>query len=67
MTQQELADRAKATQQTIIALEANRYAPSLPLAFRIARVFGVTIEDACQYDDDAIVCGELSSMMLRLV
>lgn len=52
MTQQELADRARVTRQTIIALEANRYAPSLPLAFRIARVFGVTVEEAFQYDED---------------
>ena len=45
MTQQDLADRAKVTRQTIIALEAGRYVPSLLLAFRIARVFGVTIDD----------------------
>jgi len=45
MTQQELADRAKVTRQTIIALEAGRYVPSLLLAFRIARVFHVTVDD----------------------
>ncbi|MCK4776112.1 MAG: helix-turn-helix transcriptional regulator [Candidatus Krumholzibacteria bacterium] len=45
MTQQQLADRARCTRQTIIALEQNRYLPSLVLAFRIARVFGVPIED----------------------
>jgi putative transcriptional regulator len=45
MTQQELAERAGVTRQTIIALEANRYVPSLRLAFRIARVFGVTVEE----------------------
>jgi putative transcriptional regulator len=45
MTQQDLADRAKVTRQTIIALEAGRYAPSLLLAFRIARVFDVTVDD----------------------
>ncbi len=48
MTQQELANRVKVTRQTIIALEANRYAPSLPLAFRIAAVFGVSVEDVFQ-------------------
>ncbi len=51
MTQQQLADRAGVTRQTIIALEANRYAPSLPLAFRIARVFDTNIEDVFEYDD----------------
>lgn len=50
MTQQELADRTGVTRQTIIALEAGKYAPSLPLAIRIARVFGVTVEDVFQID-----------------
>jgi putative transcriptional regulator len=45
MTQQYLAERVGVTRQTIIALEAGRYAPSLPLAVRIARVFGVGVED----------------------
>jgi len=51
MTQQELAERAGVTRQTIIALESNRYVPSLLLAFRIAQVFGVTIEDVFQLSD----------------
>ncbi|MDY7011913.1 MAG: helix-turn-helix transcriptional regulator [Planctomycetota bacterium] len=51
ITQQELANRVKVTRQTIIALEANKYAPSLPLAFRIARVFGVPVEEVFQYDE----------------
>jgi putative transcriptional regulator len=50
MTQQELAERAGVTRQTIIALEAGKYAPSLLLAFRIAAVFGVRIEDVFQYE-----------------
>jgi len=50
MTQQELADRAGVTRQTIIALEASKYLPSLHLAFRIARVFGVSIEEVFQYE-----------------
>ena len=50
MTQQELADRVFATRQTIAALEANQYAPSLLLAFRIARVFGVALEAVFQYE-----------------
>jgi putative transcriptional regulator len=50
MTQQQLADRVGVTRQTIIAIEAGNYAPSLPLAFRIARTFGVRIEQVFQYD-----------------
>lgn len=45
MTQQALADACGVTRQTIIALEAGRYAPSLELAFRIAHAFGVGVED----------------------
>lgn len=52
MTQRELAERVGVTRQTIIALEAGKYAPSLLLAFRIARAFGVGIEDVFQYDDN---------------
>jgi len=51
MTQQELANRAGVTRQTIIALEANRYVPSLLLAYRISRVFGVKIEDVFQFEE----------------
>ena len=51
MTQQELADKVGVTRQTIIATEAGKYAPSLPLAFRIARTFSVPIEDVFQYED----------------
>ena len=52
MTQQQLADKAGVTRQTIIAIEAGKYAPSLPLAFRIARTFGLPLEDVFQYQDD---------------
>lgn len=45
MTQQNLADACSVTRQTIIALEAGKYAPSLELAFRIADALGVRIED----------------------
>ena len=45
MTQQALADTCGVTRQTIIALEAGRYAPSLELGFRIADALGVRIED----------------------
>jgi len=52
MTQQQLADKVGVTRQTIIATEAGKYAPSLPLAFRIARTFAVPIEQIFQYQDD---------------
>ncbi|MEY2853421.1 MAG: hypothetical protein RL030_553 [Pseudomonadota bacterium] len=45
MTQQHLADVVGATRQTIIAIESGKYAPSLELAFRIARAFGRGVED----------------------
>jgi putative transcriptional regulator len=51
MTQQALAERVGVTRQTIIALEAGKYAPSLLLAFRLARAFGVGIEGVFQYHD----------------
>jgi len=51
MTQEELANRAGCTRQTIIALEQNRYVPSIELAFRIARAFGVPLEEVFQYED----------------
>ncbi|MHC4739285.1 MAG: helix-turn-helix transcriptional regulator [Planctomycetota bacterium] len=52
MTQQQLADAAGVTRQTIIAIEAGKYAPSLTLAFKIARVFAVPLEDVFQYEQD---------------
>ena len=45
MTQQELAERAGVTRQTIIAVEGGKYTPSLMLAFKLAKVFGVGVED----------------------
>jgi putative transcriptional regulator len=52
MTQQELADLAGCTRQTILALEQGKYVPSLSLAFRIARVFESTIEDVFEFGGD---------------
>ncbi len=49
MTQQELAERVGVTRQTIIALEAGKYIPSLLLAFRLAGAFGVRVEDVYEY------------------
>jgi len=51
MTQQQLADKAGVTRQTIVAIEKGNYSPSLELAFRISRVFGKPIEEIFQYDD----------------
>jgi putative transcriptional regulator len=53
MTQQELATAAGVTRQTIIALEAGRYSPSLALAFRIARAFGAGVEEVFFPADEA--------------
>jgi putative transcriptional regulator len=50
LTQQQLADQVEVTRQTIIALEANRYTPSLLLAFRIAAAFGVRVEEVFQFN-----------------
>ena len=50
MTQEELAHRVGVTRQTIIAIEAGKYAPSLPLAFKLARAFNRQIEDVFQYE-----------------
>ena len=49
MTQQELADRIFVTRQTVIAIEGDKYSPSLEVAFRIATVFGVPLEQVFQY------------------
>lgn len=49
MTQQALADLVGVTRQTIVAIEQNRYSPSLEIAFRIAEVFAVKMEDVFQY------------------
>lgn len=51
MTQQELADRTECTRQTIVALEQEKYVPSLALAFRISRVFGVSLEEVFEYHE----------------
>ena len=50
MTQEELAKKAGVTRQTIIALEAQKYSPSLELAFRIAKVFNVSLGEVFQYE-----------------
>ncbi len=49
MTQQELADKLNVSRQTIIAIEAGKYSPTLELAFRIAEIFKVSLEEVFQY------------------
>ena len=51
MTQAELAERVNASRQTIIAIEAEKYAPSLELAFRLARCLEAPFEDVFSYVD----------------
>lgn len=53
MTQEELAKRAGCTRQTIIALEQGKYVPSIELAYKIAGVFKVPLEDVFQYEETA--------------
>lgn len=49
MTQAELAEKVGVTRQTIVAIEQNRYSPSLEVAFRIAGVFGLPIGEVFSY------------------
>jgi putative transcriptional regulator len=51
MTQADLADRLGVTRQTVIAIEQGRYSPSLEMAFQIAHVFSVPLDDVFQYPD----------------
>ena len=52
MTQAELGERVGATRQTIIAIEAEKYAPSLELAFKLARVFKRPVDDVFEFNAD---------------
>ena len=59
MTQQQLADLAGVTRQTIVAIESGKYSPSLELAFRIAHVFNVSLVEVFSFEkadetDDSI-------------
>jgi putative transcriptional regulator len=51
MTQAELAERIGVTRQTVIAIEQGRYSPSLEMAFRIAHLFKVPLDEVFQYPD----------------
>ena len=52
LTQQDLADLVNVSRQTIISLEHGRYNPSIMLAFRLARVFGVSVEELFIYSEE---------------
>ncbi len=52
MTQQQLADKAGVSRQTIVAIEKGKYSPTLELAFRLAGVFGVSLVDVFSYEPD---------------
>jgi putative transcriptional regulator len=54
MTQQELADLIYVTRQTVVAIEGDKYSPSLEVAFRIAHVFAIPLEQVFQYDPPRI-------------
>jgi putative transcriptional regulator len=51
MTQQELAELAGCTRQTVGALEQGGYVPSLALAFRVARAFGLGVEEVFEFEE----------------
>lgn len=50
ITQQELADQVGVTRQTVIAIEQDKYSPSLETAFKVALALGVSLEQCFQYD-----------------
>jgi putative transcriptional regulator len=50
MTQQQLADQIGVTRQTVIAMEQDKYSPSLETAFKVALVLGVPLDQCFQYD-----------------
>ena len=53
MTQAQLAERIGVTRQTVIAIEQSKYSPSLEVAFQIARVFKVGLDDVFQYPEES--------------
>ncbi|MEM8766953.1 MAG: helix-turn-helix transcriptional regulator, partial [Pseudomonadota bacterium] len=52
MTQQELAELIGVTRQTVVAIEGDKYSPSLEVAFRIATVFAVSLDEVFSYDPE---------------
>ena len=55
LTQQQLADLVKVSSRTIISIEKEQYNPSLMLAYRMAKVFGVTVEELCCLEENMIL------------
>ena len=55
LTQQQLADLVRVSSRTIISLEKGQYNPSLMLAYRLAVVFGVTVEDLCCLNENLVL------------
>ena len=58
MTQQELADKARVSRQTIVAIEKGSYSPSLELAFRLSHIFTSPLEEVFSYDPKDDVSGK---------
>lgn len=52
LTQQQLADLVHVSSRTIISIEKGQYSPSLMLAYRMARAFGVTVEELCCLEEN---------------
>ena len=52
LTQEQLAEKLNVSRQTVVAIESNKYLPSLGLAFRLAALFQVKIEDLFSVDDE---------------
>ncbi len=65
MTQAALAERIGVTRQTVIAIEQERYSPSLELAFQIAREFGVGLDEVFQYPDAPAASSRTESSRTR--
>lgn len=51
LTQEQLAEKLQVSRQTIHSIESQKYLPSITLAFKIARLFNLTIEDIFEYDE----------------
>lgn len=52
LTQEQLAEKMGVSRQTVVAIESNKYLPSLGLTFRLAKLFEVKIEDIFQYEEN---------------
>ena len=55
MTQQQLADAVGVSSRTIISIEKGQYNPSLMLAYRLARVFGTSVEELCCLEENRLI------------